>query len=82
MPTESLFWLVSTIVTLFGVMGLLCCRRGGEGASRWCHVGFFGSFLVVALATVGALLVRHDHWILSGTMMAAMVVGGIWDTDR
>jgi hypothetical protein len=82
MPSESLFWLVASVVALLGILGLFCCRQGGVGTSRWYSVGFFGSFALVAAATILALLVRNDNWIVSGTMLAAMVVGGIWDTDR
>jgi hypothetical protein len=81
MSPETARLALSLTVSSLGLLGLVVCRIGEKsGRCSLCQMVFLGAMILVALATLTSLALHTSDWVLSGTTLAAMAVGGTLHT--
>lgn len=70
-----LFWTLA-LLHVAGVASMLTLRlpRSHRGHAL-CHHGFIACLVIVGLATLGAIVLRSNWWVWSGTIFSLMAVG-------
>jgi hypothetical protein len=84
MPTEILWLVAATVVTVMLPFSLLHGRRSeprrrGARLGAAVEFGFYAAFITVAFCTIVALLAQAGDWILGGVMLGGLIVGGTLD---